>query len=77
MLQEPMMEKLLAMRLHGMADALKTQEQDPGARELSFAVSSSSATRPPSAAPDSGRRGNTGIAIVGLDRTHSATSCAA
>ena len=36
MLQEPMMEKLQAMRLHGMADALKTQEQDPGARELSF-----------------------------------------
>ena len=36
MLQEPMMEKLLAMRLHGMADALKTQEQDPSARELSF-----------------------------------------
>ena len=36
MLQEPMREKLLAMRLHGMADALKTQEQDPGARELSF-----------------------------------------
>jgi DNA replication protein DnaC len=36
MLQEPMMEKLLAMRLHGMADALKTQEQDPGTRELSF-----------------------------------------
>jgi DNA replication protein DnaC len=36
MLQEPMMEKLLAMRLHGMADALKTQEQDPAARELSF-----------------------------------------
>jgi DNA replication protein DnaC len=36
MLQEPMMEKLLAMRLHGMAEALKTQEQDPGARELSF-----------------------------------------
>ena len=36
MLQEPMMEKLLAMRLHGMADALKTQEQDPGAGELSF-----------------------------------------
>ena len=31
MLQEPMIEKLLAMRLHGMADALKTQEQDPGA----------------------------------------------
>ena len=36
MLQEPMIEKLLAMRLHGMAEALKTQEQDPGARELSF-----------------------------------------
>ena len=29
MLQEPMMEKLTAMRLLGMADALKTQEQDP------------------------------------------------
>jgi DNA replication protein DnaC len=36
MLQEPMMEKLQAMRLYGMADALKSQEQDPGARELSF-----------------------------------------
>jgi DNA replication protein DnaC len=36
MLQEPMMEKLLAMRLHGMADALKSQEQDAGIRELSF-----------------------------------------
>jgi DNA replication protein DnaC len=36
MLQEPMMEKLLAMRLHGIADALKTQEQDPGTRELTF-----------------------------------------
>jgi DNA replication protein DnaC len=36
MLQEPMMEKLLAMRLNGMADALKAQEQDSGARELSF-----------------------------------------
>jgi hypothetical protein len=36
MLQEPMLEKLLAMRLHGMADALKPQEQDPGARELRF-----------------------------------------
>jgi DNA replication protein DnaC len=36
MLQEPMMEKLLAMRLNGMADALKTQQQDPAARELSF-----------------------------------------
>jgi len=31
-----MMEKLTAMRLLGMADALKTQEQDPSSRELSF-----------------------------------------
>ena len=29
MLQEPMMEKLTAMRLTGMVDALKAQEQDP------------------------------------------------
>ena len=36
MLQEPMMEKLLAMRLHGMADALKTQEKDLASRELTF-----------------------------------------
>jgi len=36
MLEQPMMEKLLAMRLQGMAEALKTQEQDPAARELSF-----------------------------------------
>ncbi len=36
MLQEPMMERLLAMRLHGMVKALETQEQDPAARELSF-----------------------------------------
>jgi DNA replication protein DnaC len=36
MLQEPMMEKLTAMRLLGMVDALKLQEQDPAARELSF-----------------------------------------
>ena len=36
MLKQPMIEKLLAMRLHGMADALKAQEQDPAARELSF-----------------------------------------
>jgi len=32
-----MMEKLLAMRLNGMAEALKAQEQDEAARELSFA----------------------------------------
>ena len=31
-----MIEKLLSMRLQGMADALKAQEQDPGVRELSF-----------------------------------------
>jgi DNA replication protein DnaC len=36
MLEQPMMEKLLAMRLHGMVDALKAQEQDPTARELGF-----------------------------------------
>ena len=36
MLEEPLMEKLLAMRLHGMVDALKAQEQDAAARELGF-----------------------------------------
>jgi hypothetical protein len=36
MLQEPMMDKLTAMRLLGMVDALKAQEQDPAAGELSF-----------------------------------------
>jgi len=36
MLQEPMLEKLLAMRLHGMVEGLKTQEQDPANRDLSF-----------------------------------------
>jgi DNA replication protein DnaC len=36
MLQEPMMEKLTAMRLLGMLDGLKLQEQDPASRELSF-----------------------------------------
>ncbi|HYV30781.1 MAG TPA: IS21-like element helper ATPase IstB [Candidatus Binatia bacterium] len=36
MLQQPMIDKLLAMRLHGMAEALNTQEQDTAARELSF-----------------------------------------
>jgi len=35
MLIEPMMEKLIAMRLHGMVEALKTQQQDPAATELS------------------------------------------
>ncbi len=32
MLEQPMIEKLLSMRLQGMADGLKAQEQDPGAR---------------------------------------------
>src|SRR6266700_3818193 len=36
MLEQPMIEKLLSMRLQGMADALKAQEQDPRVRELSF-----------------------------------------
>jgi len=36
MLQQPMIEKLLAMRLHGMAEALKSQEQDPAVGDLSF-----------------------------------------
>jgi DNA replication protein DnaC len=36
MLEQPMREKLLAMRLHGMAEALKAQEQDSASRELSF-----------------------------------------
>ena len=36
MLSQPMIEKLLVMRLNGMAEGLQTQEQDPAARELSF-----------------------------------------
>ena len=36
MLKQPMIEKLAAMRLLGMIEALKAQEQDPSARELSF-----------------------------------------
>lgn len=36
MLQEPMMDKLTAMRLLGMVDALKAQQRDPAASELSF-----------------------------------------
>jgi DNA replication protein DnaC len=36
MLSQPMIDKLLAMRLNGMAEGLQTQEQDPAARELSF-----------------------------------------
>jgi DNA replication protein DnaC len=36
MLMEPMMEKLIAMRLHGMVEAMKAQQQDPTAGELTF-----------------------------------------
>jgi DNA replication protein DnaC len=36
MLNQPTMEKLLALRLHGMVEALKTQEQDRAVNELSF-----------------------------------------
>jgi len=36
MLNQPMMDKLLAMRLLGMVDALKAQEQDRSVNELSF-----------------------------------------
>src|SRR5580704_5473813 len=34
--KQPMIEKLAAMRLLGVVEALKTQEQDPATRELSF-----------------------------------------
>jgi DNA replication protein DnaC len=36
MLIEPMMEKLVAMRLQGMVEGLRAQQQDPAASELSF-----------------------------------------
>ena len=36
MLQQPMKEKLQALKLHGMLEALEKQEQEEGARELSF-----------------------------------------
>ena len=36
MLQAPRMEKLTAMRLLGIVDGLKAQEQDPAVHELSF-----------------------------------------
>ena len=36
MLQQPLIDKLLALRLPAMADALKAQEQDHAAKELSF-----------------------------------------
>ena len=36
MLQQPMIEKLHALKLQGMLEALERQEQDEAARELSF-----------------------------------------
>jgi DNA replication protein DnaC len=36
MLKQPMMEKLQALRLHGMVEALERQEQEAAAQELSF-----------------------------------------
>src|ERR1700722_51227 len=36
MLKQPMIEKMLTLRLLGMVEALKTQEQDAASRELSF-----------------------------------------
>jgi DNA replication protein DnaC len=36
MLKQPMIEKMVALRLLGMVEALKTQEQDAASRELSF-----------------------------------------
>jgi hypothetical protein len=36
MLNQPLMEKLLAMRLQGMVEGLKAQEQDRAINELSF-----------------------------------------
>src|SRR5664279_4964783 len=37
MLEEPMIEKLLALRLHGIVEALRRQQQDAAVAELSFA----------------------------------------
>jgi DNA replication protein DnaC len=36
MLEQPLLDKLVAMRLSGMGEALQNQQQDPAARELSF-----------------------------------------
>lgn len=36
MLEQPMINKLITMRLQGMAEALKAQEQDSAVRELGF-----------------------------------------
>ena len=43
MFEQPMMERLLAMRLNGMQNGLKTQEQDPAARDLGFPGASGTA----------------------------------
>jgi hypothetical protein len=45
-LEQPMMEKLAAMRLQGMLDALEQQHKDPGSGELSF-LERLAAGRPP------------------------------
>lgn len=36
MLEQPMMDKLAAMRLHGMMEALQQQQKEAGMGELSF-----------------------------------------
>ncbi len=36
MLEQPMMDKLAAMRLHGMMESLQQQQKDAGIGELSF-----------------------------------------
>jgi len=37
MLEQPMIDRLLALRLHGMVEAWRQQQQDPSSAELSFA----------------------------------------
>ena len=37
MLEQPMIDKLFALRLHGMVEAWRQQQQDPSSAELSFA----------------------------------------
>jgi len=46
MLQQPMKEKLHALRLHGMIEALQWQEQDEATRALSFPRPPGTANRP-------------------------------
>ena len=45
MLQQPMKEKLYALRLQGMIEAIEQQEQDEAARELELPRSSRTADR--------------------------------